>query len=137
MTLRRVERQHTLIEVLRRRRGESLTARWIAAELGVTPRTVERDVRRLRESGVPILVSRGPGGGYRFEARTDPGAVSLSHAEIAALIVSLSALGPTATDSAQSAMNKLVGALVNNGGSDGEARAGTAVTTLPERADAG
>lgn len=39
---------------------------WLAAELGVSERTVRADIDRLRELGYPVDGSRGPGGGYRF-----------------------------------------------------------------------
>jgi biotin operon repressor len=42
----------------------------LADRLGVTPRTVRRDVDRLRELGYPVRAMKGPEGGYRL----DPGA---------------------------------------------------------------
>ncbi|MFC4904527.1 helix-turn-helix transcriptional regulator [Kocuria oceani] len=38
----------------------------LAAELGVTVRSVRRDVDRLRELGYPVPADRGHGGGYRL-----------------------------------------------------------------------
>ncbi|AZK93381.1 MULTISPECIES: helix-turn-helix transcriptional regulator [Streptomyces] len=40
----------------------------LARRLGVTPRTVRRDVDRLRELGYPVNASPGTGGGYRLGA---------------------------------------------------------------------
>ncbi|MFI2284784.1 helix-turn-helix transcriptional regulator [Nocardia beijingensis] len=40
----------------------------LAARLGVTVRTVRRDVERLRELGYPVVASLGAIGGYRLEA---------------------------------------------------------------------
>ncbi|MBQ0987607.1 YafY family transcriptional regulator [Streptomyces sp. F63] len=40
----------------------------LADRLGVTPRTVRRDVDRLRELGYPVHASPGTGGGYRLGA---------------------------------------------------------------------
>ncbi|WP_344944068.1 helix-turn-helix transcriptional regulator [Actinomadura miaoliensis] len=40
----------------------------LAQRLGVTPRTVRRDIDRLRELGYPILAFKGPSGGYRLAA---------------------------------------------------------------------
>lgn len=40
----------------------------LAERLDVTPRTVRRDVDRLRELGYPILTFKGPAGGYRLDA---------------------------------------------------------------------
>ena len=63
----RVERQHRLIEELRRGRGRPATAEALASALGVDVRTVERDIARLRDAGVPIAARRGPGGGFLLD----------------------------------------------------------------------
>jgi predicted DNA-binding transcriptional regulator YafY len=57
-----------LLSLLQTRRdwsGEDLAGR-----LEVTPRTVRRDIDRLRELGYPIAAFKGPAGGYRLEAGT-------------------------------------------------------------------
>ncbi|MBR8742091.1 YafY family protein [Nocardiopsis sp. MG754419] len=58
----------TMLSLLQSRRdwpGEELAAR-----LGVSSRTVRRDVDRLRELGYPITTFKGPDGGYRLDAGT-------------------------------------------------------------------
>lgn len=74
-------------------------------------RTIERDVARMRDSGIPIQVQRGPGGGYSFDVPFTTISLALEPGEVAALLVALVALGPTATDSARTSMDKLTAAL--------------------------
>nr|WP_281365536.1 HTH domain-containing protein [Nocardioides panzhihuensis] len=113
--MRRIERQHALIEQLRWQRGVPKSALALAHALEVTARTVERDIAQMRESGIPIRVQRGPGGGYLLDVRAKLDPISLEPDEVAALIVALVALGPTATDSARTSMHKLTKALLPQG----------------------
>jgi predicted DNA-binding transcriptional regulator YafY len=107
----RVERQHRLIEELRRGRGRPATAEALASVLGVDVRTVERDIARLRDAGVPIAARRGPGGGFRLDVPQAVAPVPLSPGEIAALIASVAAVGPYASATARSALTRLIEAL--------------------------
>jgi predicted DNA-binding transcriptional regulator YafY len=103
----RVERQHRLIEELRLAAGRHATAEDLAAALRVDVRTVERDIARLRDAGVPIAARRGPGGGFRL----DVAPVHLSPGEIAALIASVASVGPDISATARSALTRLLQAL--------------------------
>ena len=105
-----MERQQHLVERLHATRVR-LTHQQLADELGVTGRTIARDLERLSYSGVPISVVPGRGGGAIIEPLAPPGPIQLDLPEIAALIASLAALGPTATASSASAMHKLTTAL--------------------------
>lgn len=111
LTLRRVERQQALIERLHAAHGRRVPLERLANELGVSARTVARDVERLRLSGVPLSTRRGQGGGVSLTRRPRPEPIALDLVEIAALMSSLAALGPSATPSANSAMRKLAAAL--------------------------
>jgi predicted DNA-binding transcriptional regulator YafY len=107
----RVERQHRLIEELRLAAGRHATAEDLAAALRVDVRTVERDIARLRDVGVPITARRGPGGGFRLDVPQTVPPVPLSPGEIAALIASVTAVGPDISATARSALTRLLEAL--------------------------
>jgi predicted DNA-binding transcriptional regulator YafY len=115
LTLRRVERQQRLVELLGAVQDPVSNA-VLARQLGVGLRTVERDLARLRESGVPIESVPGPHGGSRLPRNAAPDPVALTFEEIAAVIASLAALGPTSTSSSDSAMRALVQAIAPNAG---------------------
>lgn len=110
LTLRRVERQQRLIERLYASHHR-LTFGQLAEDLGVTERTIARDLERLRHSGVPISVTPGRTGGAIINSTVSTEPVDLDLPEIAAMMASLAALGPTASESAASAMHKLATAL--------------------------
>ena len=69
----RADRLLSLVLLLQARSG--ITARALAAELGVSVRTVYRDLGALSGAGVPVITESGPGGGcrlmdgYRFPLR--------------------------------------------------------------------
>lgn len=61
----------------------------LADRLGVTERTVRRDVDRLRELGYPVEAERGAGGGYRLGAGRRLPPLLLDDEEAVAVAVSL------------------------------------------------
>ncbi|MEW2115695.1 YafY family protein [Streptomyces sp. NPDC005474] len=61
----------------------------LAGRLGVTPRTVRRDVDRLRELGYPVDASPGTGGGYRLGAGAELPPLLLDDDEAVAVAVGL------------------------------------------------
>ncbi|WP_405580036.1 helix-turn-helix transcriptional regulator [Streptomyces sp. NBC_01092] len=61
----------------------------LAGRLGVTPRTIRRDVDRLRELGYPVNASPGTGGGYQLGAGAELPPLLLDDDEAVAVAVGL------------------------------------------------
>ncbi|MFD0647991.1 helix-turn-helix transcriptional regulator [Streptomyces malaysiensis subsp. malaysiensis] len=61
----------------------------LAERLEVSPRTVRRDVDRLRELGYPIVATKGPDGGYRLGAGTELPPLLFDDDQAVALTVAL------------------------------------------------
>jgi predicted DNA-binding transcriptional regulator YafY len=72
-----------LADLLRSR--DETTVGSLAGELGVSRRTLLRDLATLRERGMPIRGEAGPGGGIRLEGGRGITAVHVSTAEVVAL----------------------------------------------------
>jgi predicted DNA-binding transcriptional regulator YafY len=65
------------------------TGRALAAELGISLRTLRRDLARLAARGVVIEAERGRGGGVRVAARVGLGRFQLDHREALDLLLAL------------------------------------------------
>lgn len=61
----------------------------LAERLEVSPRTVRRDVDRLRELGYPIQATKGPDGGYRLDAGAELPPLLFDDEQAVALAVGL------------------------------------------------
>lgn len=82
----------------------------LAERLGVSPRTVRRDVERLREMGYRVRSTRGLEGGYRLEAGSELPPLLLDEEQTVALAVALAAAvtsGAEVRDAAQRALATL------------------------------
>lgn len=81
----------------------------LAGRLGVTPRTVRRDIDRLRELDYPIRTVKGPAGGYRLEAGTHLPPMLFDDGQAVALAVALrtAAVGTTVAEDASRALATL------------------------------
>ena len=112
----KVERQHALIEQLGASSPKPLSGAAIAERLGVSVRTVERDIRELVAAGVPISPRRGDGGGYLMAIPSRSITLSVTPGKIGALLVSLVRLGPPGSATALSLFEKVLVAI----GSDEE-----------------
>jgi len=85
--LTRLERLDLLANRLKS--NEPLIVRDIADELGVSVRTLSRDIGILRERGLPIEADRGRGGGIRLNASWAIGRVNFNYAEAVDLMITL------------------------------------------------
>jgi predicted DNA-binding transcriptional regulator YafY len=81
----------------------------LADRLGVSMRTVRRDVDRLRDLGYPVVAARGVGGGYQLGAGSRLPPLVLDDDEAVALVVGLhTATESEVTGVAQSSIGALV-----------------------------
>jgi predicted DNA-binding transcriptional regulator YafY len=69
----------------------------LAERLDVTPRTVRRDIDRLRELGYPILTFKGPAGGYRLDAGTQLPPLLFDDGQAVALALALQTAATSTT----------------------------------------
>ena len=100
------ERVLRLLALLQRR--PSWTAAELATELGVTDRSVRRDVERLRALGYPVHATAGVGGGYQLGAGTRLPPLLLDDEEAIATAVSLRmASGGTVAGAGEAALRAL------------------------------
>jgi len=100
------ERVLRLLALLQAR--PSWTATELAAELGVTDRSVRRDVERLRALGYPVHAAVGVGGGYQLGAGTRLPPLLLDDEEAIATAVSLRlAAGGTVAGAGEAALRAL------------------------------
>src|SRR5205807_4810527 len=109
--MRRADRLFQIVQFLRGRR--LTTAAFLAGRLGVSLRTVYRDVRDLSLSGVPVEGEAGVG--YRLRAGFDVPPLMFTLNEIEALAVGARMVeawgGPVLAESARTAIEKIIAAL--------------------------
>ncbi|KZB80043.1 helix-turn-helix transcriptional regulator [Amycolatopsis regifaucium] len=98
------ERVLTLLGLLQQR--QVWTGPELADRLGVTPRTIRRDIERLRALGYPVRAGNGVGGGYQLGPGQDMPPLLLDDEEAIATAVSLLA-GAGDGDAALRALTKL------------------------------
>ncbi|MGY1899842.1 helix-turn-helix transcriptional regulator [Nocardia gipuzkoensis] len=79
----------------------------LAERLDVSPRTVRRDVDRLRELGYPIAAVKGPDGGYRLDAGAQLPPLLFDDEQAVALAVALQVAAGTGAGIAEAAARAL------------------------------
>ncbi|WP_370147516.1 helix-turn-helix transcriptional regulator [Streptacidiphilus sp. EB129] len=79
----------------------------LAERLEISPRTVRRDVDRLRELGYPIAAVKGPDGGYRLDAGTELPPLLFDDEQAVALAVALQAACVSGAGIEEAAMRAL------------------------------
>ncbi|WP_074994816.1 helix-turn-helix transcriptional regulator [Streptomyces prasinopilosus] len=79
----------------------------LAERLDVSPRTVRRDVDRLRELGYPIAAVKGPDGGYRLGAGADLPPLLFDDEQAVALAVALRIAATTGAGIEEAAVRAL------------------------------
>ncbi|MFA3875603.1 helix-turn-helix transcriptional regulator [Streptomyces sp. MMCC 100] len=96
----------SLLSLLQARRD--WPGRVLAERLDISPRTLRRDVDRLRELGYPVLAAKGPDGGYRLDAKTRLPPLLFDDEQAVALAVALrTATGAGIEDGAARALATL------------------------------
>jgi predicted DNA-binding transcriptional regulator YafY len=96
----------TLLSLLQARRDWPGAA--LARRLEVSPRTVRRDVDRLRELGYPIAAVKGPDGGYRLGRGADLPPLLLDDEQAVALAVGLQSVAGAGAGIEEAAARALV-----------------------------
>jgi biotin operon repressor len=95
----------SLLSLLQARRD--WPGRLLAERLNVTPRTVRRDIDRLRELGYPVVAVKGPDGGYRLEAGADVPPLLFDDDQAVAVTVALQLAAGSGVDIADAATRAL------------------------------
>ena len=87
--MNRTDRLYAVVEDLRASAPRPRSARQLAARYEVSPRTIERDILALQESGVPVYAEPGRTGGYVIDKSMTLPPVNFTAAEMAAIAVAL------------------------------------------------
>jgi predicted DNA-binding transcriptional regulator YafY len=98
-------RMLTLLSLLQTRRD--WPARSLAERLGISDRTVRRDVDRLRELGYRIRAIKGPDGGYRLDAGSELPPLLFDDDQAVVLAVALHTVGVAGTGFEEPALRAL------------------------------
>ncbi|MDH2428278.1 YafY family protein [Sphaerisporangium sp. TRM90804] len=111
--MNRTDRLSALVEELRAISPRCRSARELSVRLGVSVRTVERDISALRKAGVPVYAEPGRRGAYSIGGGPPVSPLDLTPAEAVAVAVALSGSRgrSSAAVHAHSALRKLAAAM--------------------------
>lgn len=110
--MRRSERQYAIVDALRARAERPVSVTALAARFGVSSRTIERDIRALRDAGVPIYGEPGRTGGHAIGRDFSLPPLALTTAEALAALSGLAVMaGSPFADDSRSAADKILAAM--------------------------
>jgi proteasome accessory factor B len=132
----RTGRLYTLVEELRAAAPQPVTVAALAARLGVSRRSVQRDLKTLYEAGVPVRTTVGRRGGWSIDPEMTLPPLRFTPAEASALAIALAAVDASTpyAAAARGAYLKIAASL-RGPASAAAARLTTRVVALPTRAD--
>jgi len=108
----RTDRLYAIVEALRGRSPDWLSASALAERFEVSTRTIERDLSALQQAGVPIYATPGRRGGYALDTKHTLPPLNLTPGEVAAIATALSTDGATPFNtSGRSALRKILAVL--------------------------
>ncbi|WP_040156154.1 helix-turn-helix transcriptional regulator [Mobilicoccus massiliensis] len=110
--MKRSERQHALVDLLRANAEHPVSVSRLAARFEVSTRTIERDIRALQEAGVPIYGREGRAGGYAIGRDYSLPPLGLTLDEAMAVLGGLTVMsGSPFAPHARTAMDKVIAVL--------------------------
>ncbi len=110
--MNRTDRLYAIVEELRGRSPDWMSATSLADRFEVSSRTIERDLSALQQAGVPIYATPGRRGGYALDMTHTLPPLNLTSGEVAAIATALSTAGATPFNgSGRSALRKILAVL--------------------------
>ncbi len=132
----RTDRLYALVEELRAAAPRARTVPVLARQLGVSERTVQRDLAALLAGGVPVRQQAGRGGGWFIDPAMTLPPVNFTAAEALAVTAALAAAEHSApfAGSARSAVQK-VAAVLSGPASAAARELARQIVAMPARSD--
>ena len=111
-SVNRTDRLYAIVEELRGRAPDWMSATALADRFEVSTRTIERDLSALQQAGVPIYATPGRRGGYALDTAHTLPPLNLTSGEVTAIATALSTVGATPFNvSGRSALRKILAVL--------------------------